>query len=66
MTDPAIGEFFDSYVQGADPLPIAEYYDKLGIDFIDDPEQPRFRIRPDPTPEQARLRAAWLGERAAA
>ncbi|HKY59766.1 MAG TPA: peptidase [Gemmatimonadota bacterium] len=66
MTDPAIGRFFDSYVEGAEPLPIAEYYDKLGIDFIDDPEQPRFEIRPDPTPEQARMRAAWLGERAAA
>jgi predicted metalloprotease with PDZ domain len=66
MTDPAIGRFFDSYVEGAEPLPIAEYYDKLGIDFVDDPEQPRFDIRPDPTPEQARLRAAWLGERAAA
>ena len=65
MTDPAIGEFFDSYVESAEPLPIAEYYDKLGIDFIDDPEQPRFEIRPDPTPEQAWLRAAWLGERAA-
>ena len=66
MTDPAIGEFFSSYVESAEPLPIAEYYDKLGIDFIDDPGQPRFEIRPDPTPEQARLRAAWLGERAAA
>ena len=66
MTDPAIGEFFDSYVESAEPLPITEYYDKLGIDFIDDPEQPRFEIRPDPTPEQARLRAAWLGERDAA
>ena len=66
MTDPAIGEFFDRYVEGAEPLPIAEYYDKLGIDFIDDAEQPRFEMRPDPTPEQARLRAAWLGERAAA
>lgn len=61
MTDPAIGEFFERYVQGAEPLPLAEYYGKLGIDFIDDPERPRFEIRSDPTAEQARLRAAWLG-----
>ena len=62
-SNPLTGPF---YVEGAEPLPIAEYYDKLGIDFIDDPGQPRFEIRPDPTPGQARLRAAWLGEREAA
>ncbi|MGH7570534.1 MAG: peptidase [Gemmatimonadota bacterium] len=62
MTNPAIAEFFEKYVRGAEPLPFAEFYGKLGIDFIDDPEQPRFEIRDDPTAEQARLRAVWLGE----
>jgi predicted metalloprotease with PDZ domain len=61
MTDPAIGEFLDRYVRNAEPLPIAEYYAKLGIDFVDEGTQPSFVIRPDPTAEQARLRAAWMG-----
>ena len=64
MTDPAIAEFFESYVRNAEPLPYAEYYGKLGIDFVDgDPAQPGFVIGTDPTPEQALLRAAWMGAR---
>ncbi len=62
MTDPAIADFFEKYVKNAEALPVAEYYGWLGIDYLDDPGQPRFVIRPDPTPEQARLRAAWMGE----
>jgi predicted metalloprotease with PDZ domain len=62
MTDPAIGEFLQMYVRNAEPLPIAETYAKLGIDFVDDGSAPRFVIRPDPTPDQARLRAAWMGQ----
>lgn len=31
FTYPEIGEFFDMYVKNANPLPIAEYYTKLGI-----------------------------------
>jgi predicted metalloprotease with PDZ domain len=62
MTDPAVADFFDRYVKGTEPLPYAEYYGKLGIDFVDEGTQPRFELRPDPTPAQARLRAAWMGQ----
>jgi predicted metalloprotease with PDZ domain len=62
MTDPAVGDFLRRYVVAAEPLPIAEYYAELGIDFIDDETGPRFVIRDDPTPEQARLRAAWMDQ----
>lgn len=61
MTRPEIGDFFERYVRNAEPLPVAGYYAKLGIDFVDDESGPRFEIREDPTPEQARLRAAWAG-----
>lgn len=33
MTYPEIGEFFDKYVKDAQPLPIKEYYGKLGINY---------------------------------
>jgi predicted metalloprotease with PDZ domain len=61
MTFPEIGDFLQRYVVNAEPLPIAEYYGKLGIDY--NPAGPSFSLRESPTPEQARLRAAWLGER---
>ncbi|WP_347158106.1 PDZ domain-containing protein [Pontibacter chitinilyticus] len=32
-TYPEIGDFFNRYVKGAEPLPIAEYYNKLGINY---------------------------------
>ena len=59
MTYPEIGDFFDRYVKRAEPLPIAEYYAKLGIRFVDGPE-PRFEIMAHATPEQVALRRAWL------
>jgi predicted metalloprotease with PDZ domain len=34
MTYPEIEEFFELYVKNANPLPIAEYYAKLGIKYI--------------------------------
>ncbi len=33
MTYPEIGDFFDSYVKSAEPLPIAEYYGMIGISY---------------------------------
>ena len=33
MTYPEIGDFFDKYIKGAEPLPIKEYYNKLGITY---------------------------------
>lgn len=58
-TSPEVLDFFARYVQGAEHLPIAEYYASLGIDFQDGP-RPAFVINPNPTPEQLRLREAWL------
>jgi predicted metalloprotease with PDZ domain len=33
MTHPEIADFFERYVKNAEPLPIAEYYHKLGIQY---------------------------------
>ncbi|WP_242916949.1 PDZ domain-containing protein [Pontibacter liquoris] len=33
-TYPEIGDFFDRYVKNAEPLPIADYYSKLGITYL--------------------------------
>ena len=62
LTFPEIGDFLQQYVVAADPLPIAEYYGKLGIDY--EPAGPSFTVREDPTAEQAALRAAWMESRA--
>ena len=64
-TNPAVGEFINSYIRGAQHLPVKEYYAKLGITLVeDDKGNPvRFEIDPAPTPEQLRLRTAWLGKR---
>ncbi len=62
MTYPEIGDFFGRYVRSAQPLPIREYFEKLGIHLIEDENgQPvRFEVDPNPTPHQLRLRTAWL------
>jgi hypothetical protein len=60
MTFPEIGDFLQRYVVAAEPLPIAEYYGKLGIDY--DPTGPSFTLVENPTPEQAALRAAWMAQ----
>lgn len=64
-TNPAIGDFFRRYVNGAEHPPVAEYYAKLGIDLVNDSTgmPARFEVRANPTPEQLRLRSAWLGRR---
>ena len=63
MTYPEVRDFFARYVWESEKLPIKEYYAKLGIRLVEDSEgRPvRFEILPDPTPEQRRLREAWLG-----
>ncbi|MDX5481394.1 MAG: PDZ domain-containing protein [Hymenobacteraceae bacterium] len=33
-TYPEIGDFFNRYIKNAEPLPLAEYYGKLGITYI--------------------------------
>ena len=61
-TSPEVLDFFARYVQGTERLPIREYYALLGIDLVEDERGiPRsFTINPNPTPEQLRLREAWL------
>jgi predicted metalloprotease with PDZ domain len=61
MTYPEILEFFERYVQHAEPLPISEYYGKLGIDVVtDDQGQPvGFEIQADADERQLMLRKAW-------
>jgi predicted metalloprotease with PDZ domain len=65
MTDPRIREFFDRYVWDSQQLPVAEYYEKLGIRLINDAQgrPDHFEIDPHPTPRQELLREAWLGRR---
>lgn len=65
MTHPEIGDFLGSWVVEAEPLPIAEYYAKLGIRYVEG-SPPRFEVMDDATPEQLALRAAWLRIRPAA
>ncbi len=59
MTYPEIGDFFDRYVEHAEPLPLVQYWAKVGLRFVDGP-RPRFEIMRDATPEQVALRRAWL------
>jgi predicted metalloprotease with PDZ domain len=35
-THPAIADFFERYIKNAEPLPIAEYYNKLGIRYSEE------------------------------
>jgi predicted metalloprotease with PDZ domain len=65
MTYPEVGEIFQRYVLEAQPLPLAEYFAKIGILYTDDP-QPSFELMADATPEQVALRRAWLRLRPAA
>jgi predicted metalloprotease with PDZ domain len=58
-TSPEILDFFDRYVKGAERLPVREYYGLLGIDLVEG-ERPNLVLNPNPTPEQLRLREAWL------
>jgi len=34
LTYPEIGEFLERYVAGPEPLPLAEYFNKAGVDYI--------------------------------
>jgi predicted metalloprotease with PDZ domain len=36
MTHPEIADFFERYVKNAEPLPLAEYYLKLGIKYSEE------------------------------
>lgn len=61
-THPEIRDFFTRWVEGAQPLPLREYYGKLGI-TVETNERgipTRFAVAADATPEQLKLREAWL------
>ena len=57
-TYPEIKDFIDKYIRGTDPLPIKEYYQKLGIDY--DAAHNKFSLMDQPTKEQLNLRQAWM------
>jgi predicted metalloprotease with PDZ domain len=61
-TSPEVLRFFDRYVIGAERPPLREYYGALGIDLVEDDRGLPQRLVPNPnaTPEQLRLRQAWL------
>ncbi len=57
MTYPEIEDFINRYIKGTDSLPLAEYFDKLGIDF--DPTESIFSKNPAPTPGQEAMFTKW-------
>lgn len=61
-TSPEVLDFFTRYVQGNERLPIREYYALLGIDVVVNAQgtPTGFVVNPNATPEQRRLRDAWL------
>ena len=61
-TSPQVLDFFARYVDAAQHPPLREYYGLLGIDLVEDENGLPLRLvpRPDATPEQLRLREAWL------
>ena len=65
-TAPDVQDFFNRYILGAERPPVKEYYAKLGIILTEDDKGIPLRLEPDPaaTPEQLRLRWAWMGEKA--
>lgn len=65
MTYPEVADFFQNYVVEAQPLPLVEYYAKIGIRYTAEP-RPTFELMGDASPEQLVLRRAWLRLRPAA
>ena len=65
-TSPDTRDFFNRYIFGTEPPPLKTYYAKLGITLIEDDKglPQRFEIDPNATPEQLKLRTAWLGRAA--
>ena len=61
-TYPEIRDFFTRWVEGAQPLPLREYFGKLGItvETNEHGTPTRLAVAADATPEQVKLREAWL------
>jgi len=64
-TYPEIRDFFASYVSGREPLPFVEYFELLGIEYVQKgaPGASHFRVQDDCSPEQAALRKIWMTNR---
>ncbi|HTD62706.1 MAG TPA: hypothetical protein VK679_18760, partial [Gemmatimonadaceae bacterium] len=54
---------FDRYIFGTERPPLKEYYAKLGFTLIEDAKglPQRFTVDSTATPEQLKLRQAWMG-----
>lgn len=65
MTYPEIKLFFDRYVKKAEPLPLKEFYNKIGVDYYDmkkvngDSKNHHFEMNSAPNERQILLRKAW-------
>ncbi|SMD33912.1 Predicted metalloprotease, contains C-terminal PDZ domain [Reichenbachiella faecimaris] len=57
MTYPEIETFINDYIKGTEALPIASYYEKIGIDY--NPTNFSFAQIIDPTANQAALFKVW-------
>ena len=63
-TSPQVRDFVTRYIRGTERPPVREYYAKLGITLTEDEAglPVKFDVDPNPTLDQLRLRAAWLGK----
>ena len=57
-TYPEINDFFDNYIIHAEPLPLQEYYFKIGILY--DESTNKFTVLKEPSEEQLKLRNKWF------
>ncbi|WP_299782512.1 hypothetical protein [uncultured Formosa sp.] len=57
-TYPEIKSFIDKYIVNATPLPIKEYYNKIGVDY--NPINKTFSLNASPSAEQLKLRTKWM------
>lgn len=70
MTYPEVADFFNKYVKAAEPLPLEEYYEKVGVKFSaektvgegDEAKVEKFVFEVDTaaTEKQLALRKAWI------
>lgn len=57
LTYPEVGDFFESYIEGTEPFPIQEYFQKIGIDF--DEQESTFSFNTNPSAGQQFLYNKW-------
>ena len=58
FTYPEIAEFMDLYVKKATPLPLTDYYQKIGVKY--DAEKYLFELDANATEKQIELRERWM------